>query len=120
MIKNILLVGAGGALGSVARYLLTYILTQLAICSEIATVAVNVVGSFAIGMAISTLGNMGYLFAAVGFCGGFTTFSTFSLQALQLLQTGQRLQAFTYIAASVVICILATFLGIYCAEKWIK
>lgn len=64
MIKNILLVGAGGALGSVARYLLTYILTQLAICSEIATVAINVVGSFAIGMAISALGNMGYLFAA--------------------------------------------------------
>ena len=77
MIKNILLVGAGGALGSVARYLLTYILTQLAICSEIATFAINVVGSFAIGMAISALGNMGYLFAAVGFCGGFTTFSTF-------------------------------------------
>ena len=111
MIKNILLVGAGGALGSVARYLLTYILTQLAICSEVATFAINVVGSFAIGMAISALGNMGYLFAAVGFCGGFTTFSAFANEGLVMLQGGNVGAFLLYALTSVVAGIALVALG---------
>ena len=109
MIKNILLVGAGGALGSVARYLLTYILIQLSICSEVATFAINVVGSFAIGMAISALGNMGYLFAAVGFCGGFTTFSTFALETADLIKAGHMGMAFLYVVLSVLAGVAVIF-----------
>ena len=120
MIKNILLVGAGGALGSIIRYLITCLFTYLAICSELATLLVNIVGSFVIGLLIPASQNTLYLLMAVGFCGGFTTFSTFSAQAFQMLQNGQRTSAIVYILASVLISIAFVFLGIYLSEKYIK
>ena len=120
MIKNILLVGAGGALGSIMRYLITCLFTHLAICSELATFVVNVIGSFVIGLLIPASQNTLYLLLAVGFCGGFTTFSTFSAQALQMMQNGQRLTSLLYIFASVIISIIFVFLGIYISEKYIK
>jgi CrcB protein len=120
MIKNILLVGAGGALGSIIRYLLTCLFTYLAICSELATLLVNIVGSFVIGLLIPASQNTLYLLMAVGFCGGFTTFSTFSAQAFQMLQNGQRTSSIVYILASVLISIAFVFLGIYLSEKYIK
>ena len=120
MIKNILLVGAGGALGSIIRYLITCLFTYLAICSELATLLVNIVGSFVIGLLIPASSNTLYLLMAVGFCGGFTTFSTFSAQAFQMLQNGQRTSAIVYILASVLISIAFVFLGIYLSEKYIK
>ena len=120
MIKSLLLVGAGGALGSIARYLLTLLLAYFAICGEWAILLVNVVGSFLIGLSIPLLSNGSYLFAVVGFCGGFTTFSTFSSQALSLFQSGARLQATAYILASVVVSILSVLLGIYLAGKFFK
>lgn len=120
MIKNILLVGAGGALGSIARYLITCLFTYFAICSELAILLVNIIGSFIIGLLIPASSNTLYLLAAIGFCGGFTTFSTFSAQAFQMLQNGQRLSAIVYILASVLISIAFVFLGIYLSEKYIK
>ena len=120
MIKNILLVGTGGALGSIARYLITCLFTHLAICSELATLLVNVIGSFVIGLLIPASQSTLYLLLAVGFCGGFTTFSTFSAQAFQMMQSGQRLTSLIYIFASVIISITFVFLGIYLSEKYIK
>lgn len=120
MIKNILLVGAGGALGSIARYLITCLFTHFAICSELATLLVNIIGSFIIGILIPASQNTLYLLMAVGFCGGFTTFSTFSAQAFQMLQNGQRLSAIVYILASVLISIAFVFFGIYLSEKYLK
>jgi CrcB protein len=120
MIKNILLVGAGGALGSIARYLITCLFTYLAISSELAILLVNIIGSFVIGLLIPASQNTMYLLMAIGFCGGFTTFSTFSAQALQMLQNGQRLSSIIYILASVLISISFVFLGIYLSEKYIK
>ena len=120
MIKNILLVGAGGALGSIARYLITCLFTYLSICSELATLLVNIVGSFIIGLLIPTSQSTLYLLLAIGFCGGFTTFSTFSAQAFQMMQSGQRLSAIVYILASVLISIAFVFLGVYLSEKCIK
>ena len=120
MIKNLLLVGAGGALGSVARYAVSMLFTHFAICSHWATLVVNVIGSFLIGFAIPLLSNGAYLFAVVGFCGGFTTFSTFSSQALQLFQAGERLTAATYVAASLVVSVLMVLLGMYLAGKFVK
>lgn len=118
--RNILLVGAGGALGSIARYLLAQLFASAAICGEWATLAVNVVGSFLIGLFVPTLGGAGYLFMAMGFCGGFTTFSTFSSQALHLFQAGERAAAALYVVASVVLSLLSAFLGICLADKFIK
>ena len=120
MIKNILIVGTGGALGSIARYLITCLFTHLAICSELAIFLVNIIGSFIIGLLIPSAQSTLYLLMAVGFCGGFTTFSTFSVQAFQMLQSGQRLTSLIYILASVLISIAFVFLGIYLSERYIK
>lgn len=120
MIKNILIVGSGGALGSITRYLITCLFTHLAICSELAIFLVNIIGSFIIGLLIPASSNTLYLLMAVGFCGGFTTFSTFSVQAFQMLQSGQRLTSLIYILASVLISIAFVFLGIYLSERYIK
>ena len=120
MIKNILIVGTGGALGSIARYLITCLFTHLAICSELATLSVNIIGSFIIGLLIPASQNTLYLLMAVGFCGGFTTFSTFSAQAFQMLQNGQRLTFIIYVLASVLISISFVFLGVFLSGKYIK
>lgn len=120
MIKNILLIGAGGALGSIARYLITCLFSYFAICSELAILSINVIGSFIIGLLIPAAQNTLYLLLAVGFCGGFTTFSTFSAQSLQMLQNGQRLGAVIYILASVIISLLFVYLGFYLSEKYFK
>ena len=120
MIKSMLLVGAGGALGSIARYAVSLLFAHLAICSHWATLLVNVVGSFLIGLLIPMLSNGAYLFAVAGFCGGFTTFSTFSSQALQLFQAGERLTATVYVLASLVVSVLMVLLGMYVAGRFAK
>ena len=120
MIKSLLFVGAGGALGSIVRYAVSMLFAHFAIASHWATLLVNVVGSFLIGLAIPLLSGSAHLFAVVGFCGGFTTFSTFSSQAVQLFQAGERLTAATYIAASLVVSVLMVLLGIYLASKFVK
>ena len=120
MIKNVLFVAAGGALGSAARYLLTTMFAYFAFCGEWATLLANVLGSFLIGLSIPTLSNSAYLFAAVGFCGGFTTFSTFSSQALLLFQSGERFTAIIYMIVSVLASLLSVLLGMYLAERFFK
>jgi CrcB protein len=89
MIKNLLLVGLGGATGSMLRYAVT-----LLIGSSIfpyATLFVNIIGSFLIGLVIAfcikdeSIVNNWKLFLATGICGGFTTFSAFSMENMQLL-----------------------------------
>ena len=102
MIKNILIVGTGGALGSIARYLITCLFTHLAICSEWAILLVNIIGSFIIGLLIPASQNAMYLLMAVGFCGGFTTFSTFANESVQMLQHGNISGFIGYVATSVI------------------
>ena len=120
MIKSLLLVGTGGALGSIARYAVSMLFAHFAISGHWATLVVNVVGSFLIGLAIPLLSGGAHLIAVVGFCGGFTTFSTFSSQAVQLFQDGERLTAVAYVAASVVVSVLMLLLGMYLAGKFVK
>ena len=121
MIKSLLLVGAGGALGSVVRYAVSLLFVHFAISSHWATLLVNVVGSLLIGLLLPVLSNGAYLFAAVGFCGGFTTFSTFSSQVLQLFQSGgERVTAVAYMALSVVVSIMIVLAGMYVAGKLFK
>ena len=120
MLRDFLLVGVGGALGSMARYGISLLASYFAVASEVGTLAANAIGSLLLGIIIAISKGDWYLLGAVGFCGGFTTFSTFSSQALQLLQSGHRLLGITYIIVSVIICIFMTWIGFLIAEKLIK
>lgn len=115
MIKSLLLVGLGGGIGSMLRYG-----SSLLIQSKLfpyATLAVNITGSFIIGIVFAMsikeeiLLNNWKLFLATGICGGFTTFSAFSLENMGLLQSGKYGLAITYILLSIILGISATFLG---------
>ncbi len=118
---NYLWVAAGGALGSVARFWLTTLMINLAGAGfPWGTLLINIVGSFLIGLFGISTGHLGRfsvpseirVFLMVGICGGFTTFSSFSLQTYELAHAGEVLRAGLYIVASVVLCLLAVWLGI--------
>lgn len=109
---NFLMVGLGGAAGSMLRYGVTLIGTALHLSGNIATFAVNILGSFLIGLLTGCCkdGSL-LLLLTVGLCGGFTTFSTFSLQNVRMLQDGKILAAVIYILATVIVCIFMAWLG---------
>ena len=110
----------GSALGGVARYWCTGVAAR--IFGETfpwGTLLVNVTGSFIIGFFATLTGPDGRIFAGttvrqfvmIGLLGGFTTFSSFSLQTLNLANDGEWLQAGGNIVGSVVLCLLAVWLG---------
>jgi len=115
MLKNFLLVGLGGGIGSMLRYASSLLFGSRYF--PYSTLAVNIIGSFVIGIVLGlSLKNEYFLtnwklFLATGICGGFTTFSSFSAENMELLQTGKTLLAFVYIAASVIFGILAAWFG---------
>lgn len=120
---SILLVAIGGALGSVSRYSLSLLITNnfsKGSSFPLATISVNILGSFLVGVlyyiTINHLDNLSLqvrLFLIVGFLGGFTTFSAFSLDIFRLLHAGQTNVALSYAALSVILSILAVYLGFY-------
>ena len=118
MFKNILIVGLGGAAGSILRYLATLAGNALQCASWIATLSVNGIGSFLIGlfMAACTSGDW-KLMLTVGLCGGFTTYSTFSAQSLEMLRSGNYLNAGAYILGTVILCLLFVWAGMYVGTK---
>jgi CrcB protein len=116
-----LLVALGGAVGSVARYWVS-VLAVWVMGGEAfpwGTLVINVLGSFVIGLFAALTGPEGRLagdastrlLIMVGLCGGFTTFSSFSLQTLTLLRGGAMAAGLINIAASVLLCLLATAAG---------
>lgn len=109
MSQTLPLVALGGALGAMLRHLMV-----AAIGAPIGTLAVNVLGSFAIGVLFVWLGaREGWqLFLMTGVLGGFTTFSAFSLDTLKLVQIGQVLQAAAYAGGSVLLSLAAVALGV--------
>ncbi|MDO9375117.1 MAG: fluoride efflux transporter CrcB [Bacteroidota bacterium] len=115
MLRNLLLIGLGGALGSILRYG-----TSLLVGSRPfpwATFIINITGSFLIGLVMAySLKNEWFnqhwkLFLATGFCGGFTTFSTFSLENIQLLQEGKWSLFAVYSAGSLLLGIMSIWLA---------
>ncbi|PLW82831.1 fluoride efflux transporter CrcB [Kineobactrum sediminis] len=116
--KYLLFIALGGAAGSVARYSLS-LWTQSVWHSvfPVATLLINITGSFAIGVVFVLLER--HLLhpdwrsiLAVGFLGAFTTFSTFSLEVVTLWESGQATQALIYMAASMGLCVLGAGAGI--------
>ena len=117
-----LLVALGGAFGALARFGVYNLLqTPAAARFPVATLLVNVAGSFLLGVVLratefSGAGSNWRAFLAVGFCGAFTTFSTFSYENVQLLHDRHYLTAFGNIVGSVAICIVAVLAGVAVAQ----
>jgi CrcB protein len=116
MIKQLLIVGIGGMVGSVLRYATGLLLKSTAF--PWATFTVNLLGCFVMGIVLGTTlknqqdGSQLQLLLATGFCGGFTTFSAFSAQGVQLLLEHRYTLFLLYFAASIVLGLLATWFGL--------
>jgi CrcB protein len=118
MLKQILVVGLGGFIGSVARYFLSRLNLHTDFLSiPLGTLAVNILGSYVIGLLTgisekSELLTMEWrLFLMVGICGGFTTFSTFTSENMMLMHNGQFFSVFLYTSMSIIFGFLAVYLG---------
>jgi len=118
MLKQLLLIGTGGFIGSVARYLVSRLNTRIDWLSiPIGTLTVNVLGSLLIGFLIGISEKSPILtvewrmFLMVGLCGGFTTFSSFSGENLVLLKNGQILPLLLYTGLSIFLGFIAVYLG---------
>ena len=111
------LIALGGAVGSIARYLIGGAIQRSSASGfPVGTFFVNVAGCFLIGVFVRYLLNMQTsaelrALLVVGFCGGFTTFSTFSFETVGLIEGGEYARAAIYIVGSVVLCLVATFAG---------
>lgn len=120
-----LIVAAGGALGAVARYGVGTLAGRLGASHwPWGTLTVNIVGGLLMGALTGWLAFRGgqhaesiRLFAAVGILGGFTTFSAFSLETALMIEKRQLALAGGYVAASVVLSILALFVGLMVARR---
>lgn len=112
---TIFYVAIGGALGAALRYL-----TSLVVAFPFGTLAVNVVGSFAMGVVFVVFAQKGLdrmaVFIMTGILGGFTTFSAFSLDAFRLYERGDIGPAALYVGASVGLSILGLFAGVAIAR----
>ena len=119
LLKTILAVGAGSFLGGAGRYLVSLAMKGVSKGFPWATLTVNLVGCFLIGLLWGVFSKNGSevsnwaLFLTVGLCGGFTTFSTFSKEALVMLQGGNSWGFVVYVAASVVAGIALVALGYF-------
>jgi len=118
MLKQLLLIGTGGFIGSVARYLVSRLNTRIDWLSiPIGTLTVNVLGSLLIGFLIGISEKSPILtvewrmFLMVGLCGGFTTFSSFSGENLVLMKNGQILPLLLYTGLSIFLGFVAVYLG---------
>lgn len=120
LLKTYLLVGVGSAVGGMARFWLSNAVAQrYGETFPWGTLLVNISGSLVIGLlaALNVSEGRFYLqpaqrqFLMIGICGGYTTFSSFSLQTLELIRHDQWLYAAGNILLSVLLCLVAVWIG---------
>lgn len=112
--QSYIFVGLGGMLGSILRFAVSSYYQK----APLGTFIVNILGCLLIGYLSARIENVGLkLLLLTGFLGGFTTFSTFGLETFQMLKDGDFLRAALYVSASVVLGILAVFLGTVLASN---
>lgn len=108
-------IAVGGALGAMARFGVGQI-----VMFPFGTLAVNVIGSFVMGVAFvyfaDRLGDRGPVMLMTGFLGAFTTFSAFSLDVLKLVELGRIAAAGGYVVASLALSLVAVFGGVAIAK----
>ncbi len=116
--RLILAIGAGSFIGGISRYLLSlFIQNRIDTTFPFGTLTVNILGCFLIGVVFgfADRGNMSQewrLFLATGILGGFTTLSAFSNETVGMMRDGQFWYALSYVVSSIVIGLVATFIGI--------
>ncbi len=122
MLQNILIVGVGSFIGGVLRYIISLCMRNASAEFPWATLLVNIVGCFAIGLIYglfarhTTTSHQLCLLLTTGVCGGFTTFSTFASESLGMLQNGHIWPFAAYVSLSVVGGLLAVFAGAWLAK----
>jgi len=121
--KEIAIVFLGGGLGSALRFGVGKLLISSTSKFPTATFLVNMMGCLLIGLLIAFFSksenNFYKLLLVTGFCGGFTTFSTFSNETILLLKNNQTVLAVIYILSSLIVGLLATFLGYLLIHKFL-
>ena len=116
--KNIILIGLGGFIGTILRYGIGKIFEKNIYFFPFGTFLVNMIGCFLLGLLITSLAkennlllNKLYLFFGIGICGGLTTFSTFSMESLNLINDGKLFLMSLYIISSIGFGLLFCYFG---------
>lgn len=119
MVRTLILIGIGGGIGSILRYVTTLFANRLfATIFPIGTFAVNFVGCLLIGVFMGLFEKQQLISSdwrallVVGLCGGYTTFSSFTSESVSLFQADNTMTSFLYIGGSVILGLFATWLGL--------